>query len=45
MSYTLKQEDIQQVKGKGFLHNKNTNQFSARVITKNGCITAEQSIA
>lgn len=45
MSCTLKQEDIQQVKGKGFLHNKGTNQFSARVITKNGRITAEQSIA
>lgn len=45
MSCTLKQEDIQKLKGKGFLHNKNTNQFSARVITKNGRITAEQSIA
>lgn len=45
MGCTLKQEEIQQVKGKGFLHNKGTNQFSARVITKNGRITAEQSIA
>lgn len=40
---TLKPEDIKRVKGMGFLHQKGTNKFNARVITRNGRITAEES--
>lgn len=39
---TLKPEDVTRVKGKGFLRNKQTNRFSARVITENGTLTTEQ---
>lgn len=45
MACTLKPEDIKRVKGLGFLNNKGTNEFNGRVITKNGLITADQSIA
>lgn len=45
MTCTLKPEDIKRVKALGFLHNKGTNNFNGRVITRNGKITADQSIA
>ena len=38
----LTKEEIQGVKGKGFLLNKGTREFSARVITENGILTAQQ---
>lgn len=37
-------EQIKGVKGKGFLHNRGTRNFSARVITENGILTAEQMV-
>ena len=37
-------EEVKRVKGLGFLRNKGTDNFSARVITVNGKITAEQCI-
>ena len=40
---TLRPEDIKRVKGLGFLHHKGTNKFNARIITRNGRITAEES--
>lgn len=40
---TVTPEDIKRVKGMGFLHNKGTNRFNARVITVNGKITSEQA--
>lgn len=40
---TVSPENIKRVKGFGFLHNKGTNKFSGRVITRNGKITAEES--
>lgn len=43
MACTLKPEDIKRVKGMGFLHNKGTDLFNARVITVNGKITAAQA--
>ena len=42
---TLHAEDIKRVKGLGFLHHKGTNQFNARVITRNGRITTEECAA
>ncbi|MEG7529876.1 MAG: (4Fe-4S)-binding protein [Hungatella sp.] len=45
MACTLKPEDIKRVKGLGFLNNKGTDSFNGRVITVNGKITADQSIA
>ena len=36
-------EDIKRVKAMGFLNNRGTDNFSARVITVNGRMTAEQS--
>ena len=39
---TLKPEDVTRVKGMGFLRNKQTDRFSARIITENGTLTAEQ---
>ena len=41
----LKQADIKRVKALGFLYNKGTEEFSGRVITVNGKITAAQNIA
>lgn len=41
---TLKQEDITRVKALGFLHNKGTNKFNCRVITRNGKITAREQM-
>ena len=42
MACTLSPEDVKRVKGLGFLNNKGTDCFNARVITVNGTITAEQ---
>ena len=35
-------DDIQRVKGQGFLHNKGTDCFNARVLTTNGNVTTDQ---
>ena len=43
MATTLHPDDIKRVKGMGFLLNKGTDCFSARVITVNGKLTAEQA--
>ncbi|MDO4355550.1 MAG: FAD-dependent oxidoreductase [Clostridia bacterium] len=40
---TIPAEEITRVKALGFLHNKGTNNFSGRVITRNGKITARES--
>ena len=45
MTCNLTPDQIKSVKGDGFLHNKDTNCFNARVITGNGKITADQAIA
>ena len=34
--------DIKRVKGQGFLLNRGTEEFSGRIITENGILTAEQ---
>lgn len=39
---TIKMEDVRAVKGRGFLHNKGTDAFSARVVTVHGTLTAAQ---
>ena len=40
---TISAQDIKQVKGMGFLHNRGTkDEFSGRIITENGVITAKQ---
>ena len=45
MASTVPAEDIARVKGLGFLRDKTTPDcFNARVITRNGKITAEESI-
>ena len=41
----LTPEDIKRVKALGFLHNKGREEFSVRVITENGVITAAQNTA
>ena len=38
----LDTKDIARVKGLGFLHNRGTDTFSARVLSKNGVMTVEQ---
>lgn len=40
---TVSAEDIKRVKGLGFLHNKGTNRFNGRVITRNGKVTAAEN--
>ncbi len=40
---TISDEDIKRVKAWGFLHNKGTDCFNARIITRNGKITAEEN--
>lgn len=45
MSCTIKEDEIKRVKALGFLNNRGTNNFNARVITRNGRISADQSIA
>lgn len=42
MSCTLKPEEIKRVKGMGFLNNKGTDLFNARILTRNGKINAKQ---
>ncbi len=42
---TVSAEDIKRVKAWGFLHNKGTDCFNARIITRNGKITAEENQA
>ena len=39
---TITAEDVKSVKGRGFLHNKWTDNFSARVVTAHGVVTAAQ---
>ena len=41
-SLTISPEEEKRVKGLGFLNNKGTDNFSARVLTVNGKITAAQ---
>lgn len=36
-------DDVRRVKGRGYLLNKGTNSFSARIVTQNGLITSEQA--
>ena len=43
MACTISSEDIKRVKAFGFLHNKGTDCFNARIITVNGKITARQN--
>lgn len=43
MACTISAEEIKRVKGLGFLNNKGTDRFNARVITVNGRITAKQA--
>lgn len=45
MEQLLTKEQIQSVKGQGFLYNKGTRAFSARIITGNGVLNAEQMSA
>lgn len=44
MASTISAEEIKRVKGLGFLQNKGTDCFNARVITVNGKITAKQAM-
>lgn len=39
---TVSPEDVKRVKGLGFLNNKGTDNFSARILTVNGKITVDQ---
>lgn len=43
MAGTISAEDLTRVKGLGFLNNKGTDLFNARVVTRNGKITAQQT--
>ena len=45
MAQTISMEDVKGVKGRGYLHNKGTDTFSARVVTENGRVTSEQARA
>ena len=45
MSTTLTQDEIKAFKGKGWLLNKGTDSFSARVVTVNGKVSADQLVA
>ncbi len=38
----LNENDVKRVKGEGFLRNRGTDCFSARVVTENGVLTAEE---
>ena len=42
MACTINPDDVKRVKGLGFLNNKGTDDFNARVLTVNGNITAKQ---
>lgn len=39
---TISEQEEKKLKGRGFLNNKHTDNFSARIVTKNGRISAEQ---
>ena len=41
MSVTVSADDIKRVKGLGFLQQKGTDTFNARVLTRNGKITTK----
>ena len=43
MMQTISMDDVRSVKGRGYLHNRGTGLFSARVVTVNGLLTAEQT--
>lgn len=43
MTANITAEQVKQLKGDGFLRNKATDRFSARVITVNGRVTSEQT--
>ncbi len=43
MACTISAAEIKRVKALGFLNNKGTDLFNARVITVNGKITAQQT--
>ncbi len=45
MPTTIHPDDIKRVKGQGFLHNRDTDSFNARIITVNGKISAAQTAA
>ena len=45
MSTTLTQDEIKAFKGKGWLLNKGTDSFSARVVTVNGKLSVDQLLA
>ena len=45
MACTINADEIKRVKAMGFLNNKGTDLFNARVITVNGKITAAQTKA
>ena len=45
MSTTLTQDEIKSFKGRGWLLNKGTDTFSARVVTVNGKVSADQLLA
>ena len=42
---TVSKENEKRVKALGFLSNKGTDNFSGRIVTRNGKITADQQIA
>ena len=39
---TVRPEEVKRLKGMGFLNNKGTDDFSARIVTVNGKVTASQ---
>ena len=45
MSTTLAQEEIKSFKGRGWLLNKGTDTFSARVVTVSGKVSVDQLLA
>ena len=45
MSQTISTDDVKSVKGRGCLHNRGTDTFSARVVTENGRLTSVQARA
>ncbi|MBR2062663.1 MAG: (4Fe-4S)-binding protein, partial [Anaerotignum sp.] len=44
MSVTVSADDIKRVKGLGFLQQKGTDTFNARVLTRNGKITTKEAM-
>ena len=43
MAQTISMDEVRGVKGRGYLHNKGTDTFRARVVTPCGRITFEQA--